>query len=188
MKSRLLNNNPFKLRLFLETIKEISMKVKTLNDLLADMVKDLYSAETQIIKSLPKIIKICRTKDLKSGFEKHLQETINQRERLERVAELMDINPKGKKCIAMEGLLEEADELISEVKDQDVLEVGLIAAAQKVEHYEIASYGTACTFAKMLGNNEILQLLHEILEEEKATDENFTQIAESKVNEKVMHH
>lgn len=164
------------------------MKVKTFNDLLTDMVKDLYSAETQIIKALPKMIKKTKTSELKQGFEKHLEETTIQRERLERVAELLEITPKGKKCVAMEGLVEEAEEMISEVKDQDVLEAGLIAAAQKVEHYEIASYGTACTFAKMLGNNEVLQLLHETLEEEKATDQKLTQIAESKINEKALSH
>ena len=164
------------------------MKVKTFNDLLTDMVKDLYSAETQIIKALPKMIKKTKTSELKQGFEKHLEETTIQRERLERVAELLEITPKGKKCVAMEGLVEEAEEMISEVKDQDVLEAGLIAAAQKVEHYEIASYGTACTFAKMLGNKEVLQLLRETLEEEKATDQKLTQIAESKVNEKAMQH
>jgi ferritin-like metal-binding protein YciE len=164
------------------------MKVKTFNDLFADMVKDLYSAETQLIKALPKMVKKSKTAELKQGFEKHLEETTNQRDRLERVAEILEISPKGKKCAAMEGLVEEAEEMISEIKDQDVLEAGLIAAAQKVEHYEIASYGTICTFAKMLGNKEILSLLKETLEEEKATDEKLTQIAESKVNEKAMQH
>ena len=164
------------------------MKVKTFNDLLADLVKDLYSAETQIIKALPKMIKHSKTQELKRGFEKHLEETNIQKERLERVAELLEISPKGKKCAAMEGLIEEAEEMISEVKDQEVLEAGLIAAAQKVEHYEIASYGTACTFAKILGNKEVAKILHETLEEEKATDEKLTQIAETQVNEKALHH
>lgn len=164
------------------------MKLKSLNDLLIDMVKDLYSAENQLMKALPKMAKKASTPQLKKGFEKHLEETTRQKDRLEKVAELMEITPKGKKCAAMEGLIEEAEELISEVKDADVLDAGLIAAAQKVEHYEIASYGTACTFAKMLGLKEAVKLLHQTLEEEKATDVKLTEIAEGMVNEKAMHH
>lgn len=167
--------------------KMLIMKVKTLNDLLVDMVKDLYSAENQLLKALPKMAKKASTPELKKGFEMHLEETLRQKERLEKVAELMDITPKGKKCAAMEGLIEEAEEMISEVKDPDVLDAGLIAAAQKVEHYEIASYGTVCTYAKMLGNNAILKLLHQTLEEEKATDIKLTEIAEGLVNEKAAH-
>lgn len=163
------------------------MKVKTLNDLLADMVKDLYSAENQLIKALPKMAKKSSSTELKKGFEKHLEETMRQKERLEKVAEILDITPKGKKCAAMEGLIEEAEELISEIKDADVLDAGLIAAAQKVEHYEIASYGTICTFAKILGNNDVAKLLHQTLEEEKATDVKLTEVAEGMVNEKAAH-
>jgi ferritin-like metal-binding protein YciE len=164
------------------------MKLKTLNDLLVDMIKDLYSAENQLIKALPKMAKKSSTPELKKGFEKHLEETIRQKERLEKVAELLEITPKGKKCAAMEGLIEEADELISEVKDADVLDAGLIAAAQKVEHYEIASYGTVCTFAKMLGHKDVLKLLLQTLEEEKATDLKLTEVAEGMVNEKAIQH
>lgn len=163
------------------------MKLKTLNDLLVDMIKDLYSAENQLVKALPKMAKKATTAELKKGFELHLEETLRQKERLEKVAELMDITPKGKKCAAMEGLIEEAEELISEVKDKDVLDAGLIAAAQKVEHYEIASYGTACTYAKMLGNDQVVKLLGQTLEEEKATDVKLTELAEGIVNEKAIH-
>ena len=164
------------------------MKVKTLNDLFVDMVKDLYSAENQLIKALPKMAKKSGSLELKKEFEKHLEETIQQKERLEQVAELMEFNPKGKKCLGMEGLIDEAEELIGEVKDADVLDAGLIAAAQKVEHYEIASYGTVCTFAKMLGQNEVVNILHQTLEEEKAADANLTEIAEKMVNEKAASH
>jgi ferritin-like metal-binding protein YciE len=164
------------------------MKVKTLNDLLIDMIKDLYSAENQLIKALPKMAKKSGAPELKKGFEKHLEETMRQKERLEKVAEMLDITPKGKKCAAMEGLIEEAEEVIEDVKDADVLDAALIAAAQKVEHYEIASYGTACTFAKMLGYKDAEKLLYQILEEEKATDLKLTELAEGMVNEKAAHH
>lgn len=164
------------------------MKIKTINDLFADMVKDLYSAESQLVKALPKMAKKATTPQLKKGFEKHLEETLKQKERLERVAEILDITPKGKKCAAMEGLIEEAEEAISEVKDADVLDAALIAAAQKVEHYEIASYGTVCTLAKTIGNNEIARLLGQTLKEEKETDSKLTEIAETMVNEKAAQH
>jgi ferritin-like metal-binding protein YciE len=164
------------------------MKLKTLNDLLVDMVKDLYSAENQLIKALPKMAKKSTSPALKKGFEKHLEETMRQKERLEKVAELLDITPKGKKCAAMEGLIEEAEEIISEIKDPEVLDAGLIAAAQKVEHYEIASYGTIATFAKMLGEKEALKLFLQTLEEEKATDLKLTEVAEGMVNEKAAQH
>lgn len=164
------------------------MKIKTLNDLFADMVKDLYSAESQLAKALPKMAKKATTPQLKKGFEKHLEETLKQKERLERVAEILDITPKGKKCAAMEGLIEEAEEMMSEVKDPEVLDAALIAAAQKVEHYEISSYGTVCTLAKTLGSNEIARLLAQTLKEEKETDVKLTDIAESMVNEKAAQH
>jgi len=158
------------------------MKIKTLNDLFVDMIKDLYSAESQLIKALPKMAKKATNPQLKQGFENHLQETINQKERLVKIAELLDISPKGKKCAAMEGLVKEAEEIISEIADPEVLDAGLIAAAQKVEHYEIASYGTVATFAKILGNQEIMNLLLETEKEEKAADETLTKVAKTVVN------
>jgi ferritin-like metal-binding protein YciE len=164
------------------------MKVKTFNDLFVDMIKDLYSAETQLTKALPKMAKKATTPELRKGFEQHLQETIQQRERLERVAEILEVSPKGKKCAAMEGLVEEAEEMISEFKEPQVLDAALIAAAQKVEHYEIASYGTVITFAKMLENSEeIVNLLKETIQEEKDTDAKLTEVAEGIVNEKAAH-
>ena len=159
------------------------MKIKTLNDLFVDMIRDLYSAESQLVKALPKMAKKATNPELKQGFEKHLQETINQKERLGKIAELLEFNPKGKKCAAMEGLVTEAEEIISEIKDPEVLDAGLIAAAQKVEHYEIASYGTVATFAKILGNGEIEDLLRETEKEEKAADETLTKVAQTAVNQ-----
>jgi ferritin-like metal-binding protein YciE len=164
------------------------MKVKTFNDLFVDMIKDLYSAESQLIKALPKMAKKASAPELKKGFEQHLEETINQRERLEKVAEILEVSPKGKKCAAMEGLVEEAEEMISDFKDPQVLDAALIAAAQKVEHYEIASYGTVLTFAKMLDDGEqIVNLLKETIQEEKDTDVKLTEVAEGIVNEKAAH-
>jgi ferritin-like metal-binding protein YciE len=161
------------------------MKVKTFNDLFIDMVKDMYSAETQLTKALPKMAKKATTPELKKGFEQHLEETIQQKERLEKIAEILEVSPKGKKCAAMEGLVEEAEELIAEFKDPQVLDAALIAAAQKVEHYEIASYGTIVTFAKKLENGEeIIKLLQDTLNEEKETDAKLTEVAEGIVNEK----
>ena len=164
------------------------MKVKTFNDLFIDMVKDMYSAETQLTKALPKMAKKATTPELKKGFEQHLEETIQQKERLEKIAEILEVSPKGKKCAAMEGLVEEAEEMIAEFKDPQVLDAALIAAAQKVEHYEIASYGTIVTFAKKLENGEeIIKLLQDTLNEEKETDAKLTEVAEGIVNEKAAH-
>lgn len=163
------------------------MKVRTMNDLLVDMVKDLYNAESQLTKALPKMAKKTNSDELRTAFQTHLEETERQRDRLEEVAEILDITPKGKKCAAMAGIVEEAEEMIADVKDNEVLDAALIAAAQKVEHYEIASYGTACSYAKMLGLDKVANILHEILEEEKATDVKLTGIAENFVNQKAVH-
>ena len=160
------------------------MKLKTLNDLFVDSIKDLYSAENQLTKALGKMAKKASAPELKQSFEQHLAETDKQKERLEQIAEILDITPKGKKCAAMEGLITEAEELISEVKEPEVLDAALIGASQKVEHYEIAGYGTAATFAKLLDNQEVLDLLLETLQEEKATDAKLTELAENIVNEK----
>ncbi|WMJ75024.1 ferritin-like domain-containing protein [Cytophagaceae bacterium ABcell3] len=160
------------------------MNVKNLNDLLVDFVKDLYSAETQLEKALPKMANKVNNEELKKSFKHHLDQTKQQKERLETIAKKMGISPKGKSCAAMEGLVHEAEEMFEEIKDPDTLDAGLIGAAQKVEHYEIASYGTAKTFAKILGENEVANLLNETLEEEKETDMKLTQIAEKVVNVK----
>ncbi|HEX8548257.1 MAG TPA: ferritin-like domain-containing protein [Cytophagaceae bacterium] len=160
------------------------MKIKTMNDLFTDMVKDVYSAESQLIKAFPRMAKRVNSEELRMSFEQHLKETEIQKERLEQVAEILDITPRGKKCAAMEGLLTEAEEVMEEIADPELLDAALIAANQKVEHYEIASYGTLATLAKMMGNKEILDLLVLTLEEEKATDLRLTELAVNVINEK----
>jgi len=155
----------------------------SLKDLLVDQLKDLYSAENQLVKALPRMAKAASADELREGFETHLEETQGQVQRLEQIAEQMEFSLRGKKCAAMEGLVEEAKELIGEKPDANVLDAGLIAAAQKVEHYEIASYGCARTWANQLGLTDVAELLEETLNEEKATDEKLTELAESMVNE-----
>ncbi|MBX9851314.1 MAG: ferritin-like domain-containing protein [Cytophagaceae bacterium] len=163
------------------------MKIKTFNDLFTDQIKDLYNAESQMLKALPKMAKKATDTKLKASFEKHLEQTKVQKERLEKVCEILDIKPTGKKCAAMEGLIEEAKEIIENVKDPYVLDAGLIAASQKVEHYEIASYGTLAEFAKELGNQEVLDILVETLKEEKETDVKLTLVAKKEVNKEAVH-
>jgi ferritin-like metal-binding protein YciE len=158
------------------------MKLDSLQHLLVDQLKDLYSAENQLVKALPKMAKAASTPELRAGFEEHLEQTRKQVERLEAISEQMGISPKGKKCAAMKGLIEEGKELIEEEPDPAVLDAGLIAAAQKVEHYEMASYGCARTWAEQLGLEEAAGLLQETYEEEKETDEKLTQLAKQKVN------
>lgn len=159
------------------------MKLKTMDDLFLDSLRDLYDAEKQITKVLPKMSKAASSDDLKAAFEQHLQVTKRQVERLEQIFTQLDEKPGGKKCAAMEGLIEEGAELIQEGKPSSILDAGLIGAAQKVEHYEMAGYGTARTFATLLGHTEAAQLLQETLEEEKETDQQLTELAESVVNE-----
>ena len=158
------------------------MKIKTLEDLLTDELKDLYSAENQITKALPKMAKTTQSRELRTAFEEHLRQTENQVRRLERACNDLGISPKGKKCVGMEGLLEEGKEVMTTAEDPNALEAGLIGAAQKVEHYEIAAYGTAAAHAKQLGFGSVADLLIQTLEEEKRTDEKLTRIAENQVN------
>lgn len=159
------------------------MKTESLQDLFAEELKDLYSAENQLIKALPKMAKATSSPDLRAGFEEHLKQTRNQVRRLEKVCEQLEISPKGKKCVAMEGLIEEGKELMEEDLPPAVLDAGLIAAAQKVEHYEIASYGTVREWASQLGFDDAAELLQETLDEEKATDEKLTELAREQVNQ-----
>jgi len=159
------------------------MKMKTLRDLLVDELKDLFSAENQLIKALPKMAKAAANPELRAGFLEHLEQTKGHAERLQRACERLGATPKGKKCAAMEGLIEEGKEMMEEDAEPSVLDAGLIAAAQKVEHYEMASYGTVRTWANLLGESEIAGLLQETLDEEKATDEKLTKLAEEMVNE-----
>lgn len=160
------------------------MKIDTLEALLTDELKDLYSAENQILKALPKMAKTARSKELRTAFEEHLKQTENQVKRLEKAADELGFSPKGKKCMGMEGLLEEGKEIMTNGSKEPAspMEAGLIGAAQKVEHYEIAAYGTASAHARQLGFNSVAKLLDETLEEEKTADEKLTKLAENQVN------
>jgi len=152
------------------------MENKGLRELYIDELKDLYSAENQLIKALPKMAKAASSDDLRSGFEEHLEQTKGHVQRLETIFGQLKENPKGKKCKAMEGLIEEGSEAISEYEDA-VLDAALIGAAQRVEHYEMAAYGTVRAFAEELGETEQASLLSETFEEEKQTDEKLTTLA-----------
>jgi ferritin-like metal-binding protein YciE len=160
----------------------MASKMSTLEDLYMDLLKDLYSAEKQLVKALPKMAKNAQSPDLQRAFQEHLRQTEGHVERIERIFSDMDGSPRGKKCVGMEGLIEEGSELLKEDAEPDVLDAGLIAAAQKVEHYEIASYGTARTWAQRLGYNQAARTLQETLEEESMANEKLTRIAESHVN------
>jgi len=160
----------------------MASKIGTLEDLYMDMLRDLYSAEKQLVKALPKMAKAAHSSDLQQAFREHLGQTEQHVERIERIFSDLEGSPRGKKCVGMEGLIEEGSELMKENIDHDVLDAGLIAAAQKVEHYEIASYGTARTWAERMGHNGAARLLQETLEEESMANEKLTQIAESHIN------
>ena len=152
-----------------------------LEELLHDELKDLYSAENQIIKALPKMAKASVSPDLKRAFERHLEETRRQVERLDQIGEELQIKLTGKKCKGMEGLLEEGKEAMQELEEEN-MDAGLIGAAQKVEHYEIAGYGTARTHAEMLGMKRVAKLLQQTLDEESAADQKLTALAETCIN------
>lgn len=160
----------------------MASKMRTLEDLYMDLLKDLYSAEKQLVKALPKMAKNSQASDLQQAFQEHLRQTEGHVERIERIFSEMGGSPRGKKCVGMEGLIEEGNELLKEDAEPEVRDAGLIAAAQKVEHYEIASYGTARAWAQRLGYDRAAQLLQETLEEESMANEKLTQIAESHVN------
>ncbi len=156
--------------------------MENLQELYVDKLKDLYSAENQIIKALPRMIKGASTPELQRALEEHLKVTEKQAQRLEQIAQNMGKSVRGKKCAGMEGLLEEGKELFKEKPEPDVLDAGIIAAAQSVEHYEIAGYGTAATWAKLLGYDKALGLLLQSLEEEKEADKKLTMLAKQSVN------
>ena len=160
----------------------MASKITSLEDLYTDMLKDLYSAEKQLVQALPKMAKAAQSADLEKAFQEHLKQTEEHVDRIERIFSDMDSSPRGKKCVAMEGLVAEGKELLEEDVDPDVLDAGLIAAAQKVEHYEISSYGTARTWAERLGKDKAARLLQKTLEEESAANDKLTQIAESHAN------
>lgn len=158
------------------------MALQTLEDLFLEDLKDLYNAENQILKALPRMAKKASAPELRRAFEVHLKQTEAQVQRLERVFSTLDEKAKGKTCKGMQGLIEEGKEKMSEDIEDDVLDAALIAAAQKVEHYEIAAYGTLRTYAEMLGNQPAAKLLQQTLDEEGQTDKKLTQLAEQLVN------
>ena len=156
--------------------------IKTLNDLFMHGLQDLYYAENQIMKSLPAMIEKATNEQLRAGFEKHLAETEGQVHRLRQVFELLETEPKGDKCPAIEGILKEGRDLMSEIGDEDVMNVGLVAAAQAVEHYEITRYGALIAWASELGRTDCVPHLKANLAEEKATDQKLTQMSERRFN------
>lgn len=158
------------------------MKIKTLRDLFIHELRDLHNAEKQLLKALPKMIKATKHEELQSAFETHLRQTEEHVERLDEIFGMLGVTSRGEKCLAMEGLIEESQRLLKEEVSPEVLDAALIAQAQRIEHYEIAGYGTARTFAEILDEDEAGDLLQETLDEEKETDERLTEIAESIVN------
>jgi ferritin-like metal-binding protein YciE len=158
--------------------------IKSLNDLFMHGLQDLYYAENQIMKALPGMIEKATDAQLRAGFEKHLAETEGQVHRLREVFELLEAEPKGDKCPAIDGILREGRDLMSEIDDEDVMNVGLVAAAQAVEHYEITRYGALIAWATELGRTDVVPMFKANLAEEKATDQKLTQMAERRVNPK----
>ena len=158
------------------------MKLESLKDLYLEELKDLYSAENQILKALPQMAKAATSPQLKAGFEEHLTQTKEHVSRLEQIIGKLGASPKGKHCRGMEGVLEEGKELLKEDAEPEVLDAGLIAAAQHVEHYEIAGYGVCRTYATLLGDNEAATLLQTTLSEEEQTDKKLTKLAETSIN------
>jgi ferritin-like metal-binding protein YciE len=155
------------------------MKESALKELYLDELKDLYSAENQLVKALPKMARAATSEDLKAGFEEHLKQTEEHVRRLEKIFKALGDSPEGKKCKGMEGLIKEGSEMIDEDPGDEELDAGLIAAAQRVEHYEIAGYGCVATYAKILGEDEAVTVLRRTLEEEKTTDKKLTSLAEN---------
>lgn len=165
-----------------EVTKEAGMKVKSLKELYVEELRDVYDAESQIVKALPKMIKATSEPKLRQAFESHLEETRGHVQRLEQIFNGLDEPAKAKKCDGMRGILDEGEKTITEGEQGAVLDAGLIAGAQRVEHYEMAAYGSLKTWATQLGENEAAQLLEETLNEEKKADEKLSQIATSGVN------
>ena len=158
------------------------MKLNSLRELFIHELKDLYSAEKQLLKALPKMAKAATNEELQVAFEEHLQVTENQVARLEEIFENLGVSPRGEKCVAMEGLIEEGEKLLKEEVKPAILDAALIIAAQKIEHYEIAGYGSCRTIAELLDEDDAVELLQETLSEEKETDERLTEVAEGMVN------
>jgi ferritin-like metal-binding protein YciE len=153
------------------------MTKDSLHELYLDELKDLYSAETQLTKALPKMAKAATSSKLRSGFEEHLKQTKGHVQRLEEIFNMVGKKGSGKKCVGMEGLVKEGSEIMGEDFEKDVMDAALISAAQRVEHYEIAGYGTVCAYAELLGEREHARLLRQTLEEEKETDQKLTTLS-----------
>ncbi len=162
------------------------MKTKTLEDLFHEGLRDIYYAERQILRALPKMIRGTQSGDLRAAFEKHLEQTEMQVDRLQQVFELMGKRAQGKTCPAIDGILEEGQEILDSYKGSAALDAGLLAAAQAVEHYEITRYGTLCTWADLMGQREIVSLLKETLAEEEETDKSLTDLAEASINQSAL--
>jgi ferritin-like metal-binding protein YciE len=158
------------------------MKMKSLQDVFVDQLQDIYDAEKRIVRALPKMAEAAGNQQLREGFLQHLEQTRHHVERLEQAFQNVGAKARAKTCAAMKGLLEEGEEVIDMNAEADVRDAGLIAAAQKVEHYEMAAYGCLCTWADQLGHENVRNLLHETLEEEKQTDAKLTELAEQHVN------
>lgn len=154
------------------------MKTESLHELYIEQLRDLYDAETQLVRALPKLAEAANSEELRSGFEKHLEQTKGHVQRLEEIFQALGEKPTGEKCKGMEGLIKEGSELAKEDMDEDVKDAGLIASAQRVEHYEIAGYGTVRTYANLLGFADAEALLEQTLDEEKETDRKLTELAE----------
>jgi len=159
-----------------------SKDIKTMDDLFVHTLRDIYYAENQITKALPKMIDKATDQQLKQGFEQHLRETEGHIRNLDEVFRLMDMQPSGVDCPAIDGIIEEANEVAGEVDDKNVLDAALIAAAQAVEHYEITRYGTLITWAEQLGYDDCAEIMKQNLADEKATDEKLSELAESRIN------
>jgi len=160
------------------------MKFTTLEEVLTDELKDIYSAENQLIKALPKMARAAQSNDLRQAFEKHLEQTRLHAQRIEEICGDLNVKLGGKKCVGMEGLIEEGKEVLQSDGEPEPLQAALIGAAQRVEHYEIAAYGTARAHARQLGYMKAVDLLGQTLEEEKLADELLTKLAENRINVK----
>jgi ferritin-like metal-binding protein YciE len=167
---------------------QMTEKVRNLDELFADSLKDLYDAEQQIVKALPKMINQAQSNELKQGFQEHLDVTHKQIDRLDQIFKELKMPVKGKHCKGIEGIIQEGNEMMQEMADPMVKDAALIAAAQKVEHYEIAGYGTARAYAQALGHQSIAKLLDQTADEEGQADKKLTKLAESHINAKAKAH
>jgi len=162
------------------------MKLESLKDLYMEQLKDLYSAETQLVEALPKMADACNSPELKNAFREHLNQTRQHVDRLEQIFKKLDESPKGETCEGMKGLLKEGEAMMKMKGEPEVIDAGLIAAAQRVEHYEIAGYGTVRTYAELIGDQDAVRLLERTLQEEEEADEKLTEIAESHINQEAL--